>query len=492
MAEHDRTPDPMRRLLLQAGGLGLLAGCANGPPIPENLAPPVEKRYIPSTEGETLLRDLEERCFRYFWETTNPVNGLVPDRWPSPSACSIAAVGFALTAYPIGVMRGWITRAQARERTRTTLRFFHDAPQGPAARGMAGYKGFYYHFLDMHTGARDTSFELSTVDTALLMMGVLYAQAWFDGADPVEAEIRQLADTLYARIDWRWAQNGTGGLSLGWMPESGFLVYNWAGYNEAMMLYLLALGSPTADLALGSEAWSFWTRTYLPSGWGSSYGEPHLQFPPMFGHQYSHVWVDFRGIRDEFMRSKGIDYFENSRRATYSQRAYAAANPGRWRDYSANIWGITACDGPAPFELDVDGRRRRFYAYAGRGMGGDATYDDGTLAPTAACGSIAFAPEIVVPALLAMKRKYGDNLYQRYGFLDAFNPTFDTDTPPKYGRQVRGLGWFDTDYIGIDLGPMVTMIANYRSEAVWAPMRRSPWLRRGLLRAGFKGGWLAE
>jgi hypothetical protein len=445
---------------------------------------------VSSSAPADLVADLHERTFRFFWDTTDPRTGLAPDRWPTKSFSSIAAIGFALTAYPVGVTNRWITRAQAAERTLVTLRFLWSLPQGDAARGTAGHRGFFYHFLDMATGLRFGRTELSSIDTALLMGGVLFAGQWFDR--PEEAPIRDLAAKLYARVDWRWMQDQAPRdprLSMGWHPETGFIASRWYGYTEAMLAYVLALGSPTH--AIGPEAWTAWCATY-DKQWRPSAAGRFLSFAPHFGHQYSHVWIDFRGIRDPAMRQAGFDYQENSRRATLAQRAYAVANPGGWRGYGADVWGLTACDGPGDFTRTIAGRERRFYGYAARGpMGQHDERDDGTIAPTAAAASMPFAPEIVEPAIRGLHREYGAAIYGRYGFLDSFNPTLaDPSIPVRSGRIVPGLGWFDTDYLGIDQGPIVAMLENHRSGLVWAAMRRDPAIRRGLARAGFTGGWL--
>jgi len=435
-----------------------------------------------------LVDDLQHRTFNYFWERTNPRNGLVPDRWPTPSFSSIAAVGFGLTAYGVGVERGWITRDQAIERTLATLRFFASAPQGPDAQGMAGYKGFYYHFLDMERGTRFETNELSTVDTTLLMGGVLFAQSYFDREDPREAEIRTLADGLYRRVEWPWAQTRKPWIAMGWKPEEGYLAYDWKGYNEALLVYVLALGSPTHPV--GEDAYRAWTSTYDHS-WGTFEGQEHLSFPPLFGHQYSHTWIDFRGIADAYMRARGIDYFENSRRAALSQRQYAVDNPEGWAGYSADVWGLTASDGPIDATIDFGGKPRLFRTYSARGVGIQEMIDDGTIAPTAAAGSIAFVPAEATAAIQAMHDRYGKAIYGQYGFLDAFNPSFTfTDATLHHGKVVPGIGWVDGDYLGIDQGPIVLMIENHRSDLVWRTMRRNPYIRAGLRRAGFTGGWL--
>jgi len=465
-------------LLMTLGGLAL-GGCVR------LTGPNAELR------NDAFLDTLEVRTFRWFWETTNARNGLTPDRWPTRSFSSVAAVGFALTAYGIGVERGYVTRTEAAQRTLTTLQFFWQAPQGQQPAGVTGYRGFFYHFLDMQTGHRFEQVELSTIDSTLLLGGVLFCREYFDGSNETEVAIRAYADSLFRRVDWRWAMPRPPLVSMGWHPERGFIEHDWRGFNEAMLLYVLALGSPTH--AIDVSAWDAWARTYH---WGEFYGETHVNFAPLFGHQYSHVWIDFRGIRDAYMRDKGIDYFENSRRATIAQQAYARANPNGWRGYSENVWGLTASDGPNDTTVTIDGRERTFFSYRARGAAANELVDDGTLVPTATGGSIPFAPELTIAALRTMRTTYGDDLFGQYGFVDAFNPTFRLPVllgrGLKHGRVVAGKGWFDTDYLGIDQGPILAMIENYRSGLVWERMKRSPYVVRGLCRAGFRGGWLEQ
>lgn len=439
-----------------------------------------------SAAAAAFLDTLEERTFHYFWDLTDATTGLTPDRAPSPAPASIAAVGFALTAYPIGVERGYITRAQAADRALTTLRFFWTAPQGPAPSGVTGYHGFFYHFLDMPAGRRHQTTELSTIDTALLLAGVLTCQSYFDGTPDAEAAVRAYADSLYARVDWRWATVRPPAVAMGWTPEAGFLPTDWIGYNEAMILYVLALGSPT--YGVDSTAWDAWLSGYR---WGSFQMQDYIQFGPLFGYEYSHVWVDFRGIQDAYLRPRGIDYFEVSRRATYAQRAYAHANPLGWKGYSDSIWGLTASDGPASATVTLAGRPRRFHAYWARGTAPADTTDDGTLAPTAAGAAVPFAPEIAIPALRAMRAASGGRLFSTYGFLDAFNPTFTADVAVERGTVDPATGWVDGDYIGIDQGAIVAMLENYRTGLIWRTMRRNRYIRRGLERARFTGGWLS-
>ena len=452
----------------------------------DRVAPPPALPVQRDAEAEKFLDTLERQTFQWFWDLADPRTFLIPDRAPTKSFSSVAAVGFGLTAYTIGAERGWVTRAEAADRVAKTLRFLVEAPDGDTPRGMTRYRGFFYHFLVMETGERFENVELSTIDTTLLAAGALSCQSYFDREDAVEAQIRADADTLYRRIEWTWASPRPPGVSMGWTPEEGFHSYNWKGYDEAMILYVLALGSPTHPI--DAAAWPEWTKTYK---WGPYYGEEHVNFSPLFGHQYSHVWIDYRGIRDDYMRKKGIDYFENSRRATYSQRAYAARNPGEFAGYGPDVWGLTACDGPLDGERTIRGKKRKFAGYAARGASLLHVIDDGTLAPTAAASSLPFAPEIVLPALREMTRRWGSHVRNQYGFLDAFNPTLDDPsiTSPQ-GTIVDGVGWFDRDQLGIDQGPIVAMLENYRSELVWKTMRKNPYIVAGLRRAGFTGGWL--
>jgi hypothetical protein len=465
--------------VLTVGIVALLSGCSNA--STSAVAGPV-----PAYGADAFLDTVEVRTFRWFWDTTNPTNGLVPDRWPTKSFSSVAAIGFGLTAYVVGAERGYISRADAAARVRTTLAFLYHAPDGAAATGVTSYKGFFYHFLDMDTGLRFQTVELSTIDTSLLLAGVLTCREYFTANAPNEIAIRALADSLYARVDWSWASPNAPLVSMGWHPESGFIPADWHGYDEAMILYVLALGSPTHPIQ--PAAWTAWTSSYE---WRSYYGQDHVNFAPLFGHQYSQLWIDFRGIQDPYMRGHGIDYAENSRRATLAQRAYAVDNPSRFRDYGANVWGLTASDGPMDTTFVADNLTREFHTYMARGAAANEVRDDGTLAPTAAAGSIPFAPEIAISALREMRVRYGNPLFGQYGFVDAFNPTYrDARARVTQGRVVDGVAWFDTDYLGIDQGPIIGMIENYRTGLIWRLMKQSPYIKLGLQRAGFTGGWL--
>ncbi len=423
---------------------------------------------------EAMLHHLQQQAFRYFLKEVNPVNGLVADKtrlgWP----CSIAATGLALASYPVGVERKFISREEAAERTIATLRFFRESPQGPEDDA-TGHRGFYYHFLDMETGRRAWRSELSTVDTALLLAGALTAAQYFGGDAETEVQIRTLADELYCRTDWRWAQNGGATVTHGWKPLKGFLRYRWQGYDEALLLYLLGLGSPT--YALPAESYEAWLSSYA---WKRIYGVEYIYAGPLFIHQLSHLWVDFRGIQDRYVRERGLDYFENSRRATVVQREYAMRNPNGFAFYDRNCWGITASDGPGPVVRHVDGVERRFYDYIARGV--PFGPDDGTLAPWAVVASLPFAPDLVLPAIHHMI----DNLKlardEKYGFKATFNPTFEQEDSPN--------GWISRWHFGLNQGPIVLMVENFRSGLIWRLLRECPHLVRGLRRAGFRGGWL--
>lgn len=460
-------------LLLSVGGLG---GCAT-----TTLAP--SARSLPG-----FYEDIEKRTFQWFWDTVNRKNGLVPDRWPTPSFSSIAAVGFALPAYAIGVERGWCTRAEARDLTLTTLRFFWNAPQGPEASGTAGYKGFFYHFLDMETGHRFRNVELSSVDTTILLLGALFAGEYYDRADAAEQEIRRLAAALYARADWNFFRgDGRAAISMGWHPGGGLIPANWTGFNEGMMVNILALGSPTHPAP--DNLWEQWTAPY-PKFWRGEGSTRWLAFAPLFPGQYSQIFVDFRGIRDAVMRQAGFDYFENSRRETYANRAYCIANPMGWRGYSDRLWGLAACDGPGDFRLPYKGETRQFFGYSARGpLGEPDGRDDGTLTPSAALGALPFAPEIVLPCAAALMKQ--PKLFGAYGFKDAFNPSFTyPDLALETGSVDPQHGWVAKDYLGIDQGPIILQAANYRDDFIWRYTSRVPAIRLGLKRAGFTGGWL--
>ena len=427
---------------------------------------------IPTLSDTALLEQLQRDAFGYFLHEVNPENGLVADTTRKNSPASIAVVGFALAAYVVATERGFMTRAQAVQRTLATLRFFWHSLQSDSPDA-TGYRGFYYHFLDMQSGKRAWQSELSLIDTTLLLAGALTARAYFIADVANEREIRDLADSLYRRVDWQWAQNEGSLVSHGWKPECGFLNYGWGGYSEAILIYVLGMGSPTYPLPF--ESHRAWTCTYQ---WENLYGYDVLYAGPLFIHQFSHVWIDFRKIQDQFMREKNSDYFENTRRATYVQREYALRNPGEFKGYNENCWGYTADDGPGAATVEVDGRERRFFGYAARGV--PYGPDDGTLAAWAALASLPFAPEIALPAVRHFCERYPE-MMGKYGFTSGFNPTY----PAK-----SECGWISEGYFGLDQGIIVLMIENYRSELLWKLMRQCPYLKTGLRRAGFKGGWL--
>ena len=425
---------------------------------------------------EHQLRQLQHRACSYFEHEVNPANGLIVDKTAANWPASIAATGLALTCYPVAIENGWMSAPAAIERTLATLRFFRDSPQGTEPDA-TGYHGFYYHFLDMQTGRRTWNCELSTVDSAFLFAGMLAAAAYFGADTPEQREIRELADLLYRRADWNWAQTTPGGtLCHGWHPESGFIKFCWEGFDEALLMYMLALGSPTH--ALPADSYTAWAATYE---WKHCYGLDYLYCGPLFTHQLSHAWIDFRGIQDAFMRGKGIDYFENSRRATLVQQRYAIDNPLGYKGYGAQSWGITASDGPGPETRRIDGVERHFYNYEGRG----APYgiDDGTLAPWGVVASLPFAPEIVLPTIHHFVHTLQLHDQYLYGFKATFNQTYDSnpDSPA---------GWISPWHYGLNVGPIALMIENHLGGMLWNLMRGCPYIGAGLRRAGFSGGWL--
>lgn len=424
---------------------------------------------------EQQLQHLQQSAFAYFQHETNPLNGLVKDKTAADWPASIAATGMALASYPVAVERGFMTKSSAIDRTLNTLRFFWNSPQGPQADA-TGHRGFYYHFLDMQSGERAWHSELSTVDSAFFLAGALAAAEYFNDYTDQQREIRKLAEALYLRADWAWAQNGGKTITHGWTPENGFLPHRWEGYDEALLLYILGMGSPTHPLS--ADSYDSWASTYE---WRNYYGVDYLHSPPSFTHQLSHAWIDFRGIQDAFMRGKGIDYFENSRRATLIQQRYAIENPQRFSSYDGHSWGVTASDGPGPTSLTIDGIDRHFYDYIGRGA--PDGIDDGTLSPWSVVASLPFAPEIVIPSIYHFAHNLELHDCNSYGFKASFNATFRNEEDPS---KI----WISPFHFGLNLGPIVLMIENYRSGLLWKLMRGNRWINAGLLRAGFAGGWL--
>lgn len=433
---------------------------------------PLRAQPDASLVDDDLLDGLQQAAFGYFLQAVNPVNGLIADTSRENSPCSIGVVGFALSAYPIAVQRGWMSRADAVERSVTVLSFFHDSDQSGLPQA-TGYKGFYYHFLDMHSGTRMWSSELSMIDTALLLAGALTAASFFTENTAEETRLRKLVDTLYRRVDWSWAQDGNPTLRQGWKPECGFFHYGWDGYNEGIVLYVLALGSPTHPI--NSDHYAAWTKTYQ---WENLYDIDFLYAGPLFIHQFSHAWLDFRGIRDQFMREKHCDYFENSRRATQVQREYTRRNPHSFRGYDEDCWGLTACDGPSQQQPELAHERRRLFGYAARGV--PYGPDDGTLSGWAALASLPFAPEDALRAARRMLARYPEMLPAGQ-YASSFNPGL---------AKAEHAAWVSAGHYGLDQGIVLMMIENYRSGLIWQLLRGCPAIRSGLRRAGFRGGWL--
>ncbi|MCK4734107.1 MAG: hypothetical protein KAT65_16765, partial [Methanophagales archaeon] len=413
------------------------------------------------TTDDQFLDLISKRTFKYFWDTAHPTTGLMRDRATNRELCSIASVGFGLTTYCIAAERGWVSRSNAAERVAKVLNTLWDGPQGNETANVTGYNGFFYHFLDMETGYRYEpwipSCELSSIDTALLLAGVLTCKEYFDGSDTTEDNIRNLSDNIYRRVNWTWMLNGGDTLSMGWRPETGFLPYRWEGYNEAMILYLLAIGSPNQNHSLPNSSWDAWAKTYK---WGCGDGEDFIYCPTgsLFTYQYSHCWIDFRNKHDAH-----ADYWQNSINAVKENRQFCIDNSDIYPTYGENCWGLTACDCPN--------------GYCGYGSC-PAYYHDGTIAPTGAGGSVALVPDLAIPALRFMYTEYGDKLWGVYGFRDAFN--LDTDLS-KPGNQE----WWDKDYIGIDEGAVIVMIENFRSGLVWNEFMQNPYIIKAMDDGGF-------
>lgn len=421
-----------------------------------------------------LIDRLQQSAFNYFLKHANPDNGLVADTSVDGVPCSIAAVGFALSSYTVAAERGWLARAAAVERTLATVRFFAGSHQG-RERHATGYRGFYYHFLHMDTGHRAWNSELSTIDTTLLVAGMLTAAAYFDRADDSEREIRDLVKTIYERIDWTWALNKGQTISMGWKPASGFLRWRWQGYDEAVLLYTLALASPTHPIPQSS--YDAFTSSY---SWMLHKDQAYLYAGPLFIHFFSHAWIDFRGIQDRPMAARDWDYFRNTQVSIAVQRDYAVRNPGHFVGYNKDVWGLSASDGPPPSRHMRGGRHPKVLGYAARGA--PLGPDDGTIAPWAALASLPYDRQAAIDGTKALLETYPDLIYEGR-FPGGFNPTVKTRRPE---------GWVDDRCVGIDQGLLVMTIENDRSDFIWSLMRQSPVIRLGLERAGFTGGWLEQ
>lgn len=399
----------------------------------------------PSRADEAFLEEVSRRAFRYFWEQAGPNTGLVLDRARADASAmdkahrdvaSIAATGFGLTAVCIAAQRRWVDPREARDRVRATLRFF--------AERATNFHGWFYHWMDARTGEREWNSEVSSIDTALLLAGVLTARQAFHN----DAEIVRLATKIFERVDFQWMRNGHPSfLTHGWKPENGFLASMWNDYSEETILYLLAIGSRAHPIT--PRAWQAWRRD-----WISYAGYSYLAGArPLFIHQYSQAWVDYRGRRES--RPPYVDYFDNSIKATRAHRAFCIDLAKEFPGYSENIWGITASDSAGGY-------------VAWGGPPRDAAID-GTVVPSAAGGSLMFTPDICLPALRAMKEKFGERVWGRYGFVDAFNPT---------------TGWVDTDVIGINQGITLLSAENLRTGNIWRWFMRNPEVHRAMLLVG--------
>lgn len=432
-----------------------------------------------TVKSNEFLSRVEKAHFQYFRKYSDSKTGLTFDSSrPNDSMASIAAVGFSLTSYVIACQRGYISRDECKDYVLKTLRTLWSLPQGAGVNGVAGYKGFFYHFLDSKSGLRKGPWvELSTIDTALLMAGVLSCKTYFDGKDTQSNEIRELSTKLFDRVEWDFMYRPSGYISMGWLPEpgKGFLKSEWSMFCEGPILLILAAGSRTHPVP--AEAWSNYCKNYKPD---KSYGKERLAFAPTYGFQYPACWIDFRGITDSAMHKLGFDYFENARRILLAQHAYCTANPMGWRGYGKDCWGLTACDGPGSDKKTFRGKTVEFRGYSARGCPND--FDDGTIAPTAVAASIPYAPDLTINTLKIWRERRPE-IWGECGFHDAFNPSYD-ETKPS--------GWVDPAFLGIDQGPIVIMIENYRSGFLWDLMKKNDVIVRGLKRSGFEGGWLGK
>jgi hypothetical protein len=436
-----------RELLRQMGGMGLAGLLAGGNALPlladatksgENSTTPSTPSSSLSIEDDALLNEIEQRGFQYFWDQAGPETGLVRDRCnvlknDNTIVASIAATGFGLTALCIAEQRGFVTVSDARDRVLATLRFLW--------KKMPTHRGFFYHFADINTGERVWDSEVSSVDTSILLCGILMCRRHFDE----HSEISYLAYEIFNRVDWSWLSEDTSLLPHGWTPEFGFLPYRWDYYSEMMMIYLLGLGS--LQHPLSPDAWNAWKRTKFEYDGIRYIGS----FAPLFVHQYSQAWFDFRGKRDQY-----ADYFVNSILATDAHRHFCLELGKQFPDYSDDLWGISASDS-----------QKGYVIWGGPPMMGPI---DGTIVPSASAGSLPFMTQPVLRVLRNIRERY-PRAWSQYGFINAFNPLKN---------------WYDTDTLGIDVGISMLMAENVRTGFVWNTFMKNQEAQRGMDRAGFK------
>jgi hypothetical protein len=419
----------MARVLVQPKSFGLEAAPQSAGPLSSNTT---------AADDDQFLDELEKQAFQFFWEQGSPQSGLIRDRAnvsgnETSVVASIAATGFGLTALCIADKRGYILRSDARDRVLAALRFLW--------KKMPTHRGFFYHFADINTGERVWDSEVSSVDTAILLCGILTCRRHFEE----HSEISLLAYEIFDRVDWSWLSEDTSLLPHGWTPEGGFLPYRWDYYSEMMMIYLLGLGSLAHPLP--TDVWSAWKRLHFEFDGIQYIGS----FAPLFVHQYSQAWFDFRNKHDAY-----ANYFQNSVFATDAHRRFCLELGKEFPDYSEELWGISASDS-----------QQGYVVWGGPPSLGPI---DGTVVPSASAGSLPFLPQPVMRVLRNIRNRYG-KAWSRYGFVNAFNPLKD---------------WYDTDVIGIDTGITMLMAENQRSNFVWETFMKNPEAQRGMDRAGFK------
>lgn len=408
---------------------------------------------------EELIDRLQHAAFDYFGLHTNPANGLVADNSSNGAPCSIAAVGFALTALPAGVERGWISRNAALDNALTAARFF-SAEQRSKEPDSISHHGFFFHFLDMQSGRRAWRSEISSIDSAILALGLLIAASYFDGTSAAERELNDLANDIVDRLDWGWMDDPQKRIRMGWKPEAGFLKPRWTAYSEALLMF--ALGLPDTSDPLHPGSYGEWRNGFE---WSGEPDAGYVQAGPLFIHLFAHAWFDMRGVTTGW---NGLDYVENSRRAIEAQRAYAVQNPNRFKGYDADVWGLSACPGPARMCRLVDGSRRWIPGYLARAV--PFGPDDGTLVPWAALSCLPLTPDAAMSGVRAVIDHYPNALMEGR-FIDAFNPSI---------RTRAGNGWYSGRCTALDQGLVVAMVENARTGLVWKLAEKSDVLRRGL------------
>lgn len=468
----------------------ILGACVFFAPFAQgyNGYPHPDRTFIPSQSDVTFIADLQKRTFNGFLKHVSKKNHFLTQTMNTRSGAKpvicISCLGFQLAAYGIGVERHFVTRTQAQMSTLLILRALKALPQNATLDKSAGYKGFFYSYLDDQTGLRADidGNNISARDNSFLMLGILFAHHYYMQDVSADHEIRRLTGALFDRVDWPFMIKDNDLFARDWDPQKGLNNFSLEGYNEAIATYLLALGSPTHPI--GDVSWHQWQET-LPGSWHIFQGENYFNAVPLSSHLLAQSWIDFHNIDDDMNRRFHLDYAENTSRAIRAQRQYALHNPMKWKNYSDMLWGLTESDGPSAQNLSALGETRQFLGPGVRGVSHEIIIDDGTVSPAIEAASLPFLPQEIFSSLQGLHAYYGQELDGADGLVSAVNPSAII----KKKNQADGF-WISDQWRSDQQGLSLLMIGNYRDRVIWNVMKSSPVICRGLMRAGFRGGWL--